>query len=173
MRRTTTAFAPRVEGLETLQLLSTLAARPSIGTPQVIVRPYAVAPLKLTGTVRGLYVIQFASDTQSTFRLQGSGSVTGLGPARLSGDLASSQPQDTMDVTLTGRRGSVTLRLAASTGALSSSASAGRGQRVSYALVAATGIYEGASTQGTADLIIQPAMRSMGLAGRMTLVLRP
>lgn len=167
------SFTPRVESLETIQLLSTLPGRPSIGPPLQIVNRPPTAPLKLMGTVQGRYLIQSDAYAGSILRLQGAGSVVGMGQARLSGELPANHPQDTMEVTLTGRRGALTLRLAASMGSLSSSASAGRGQRVAYAVVGGTGIYASATGQGTADLILQPQTRSFGTSGRLAIRFLP
>ncbi len=166
----------QVESLESIQLLSTMAGLPAAALAAQVAGPKAGVPpraqaLRLSGTVKGGYTFVVNSETDVTFQMKGSGSVAGLGGVKMATQLTRTDP-DTMQVVLSNRRGSITLRLDTQQGDLTTQ-SAGRSQRASYTITSGTGAYSAAQGQGTADVMLIPQLASLGLSGRVSLTLRP
>ncbi|WP_152052613.1 hypothetical protein [Tautonia marina] len=129
--------------------------------------------LDLSSTMRGNYRLQIAPDGSSgSFQLQGIGQVRGIGPARINADYvanASSSPEN-LTLTVTTRRGTMTLQAGRAPGDADPDASTAR---LRYQVVDATGALAGAQGSGVVDMTLRPQMRTMGASGQMTMAFRP
>lgn len=129
--------------------------------------------LDLSSTMRGNYRIQIAPDGSSgSFQLQGIGQVRGIGPARINADYvanASSSPEN-LTLTVTTRRGTMTLQAGRAPGDADPDASTAR---LRYQVVDATGALAGAQGSGVVDMTLRPQVRTMGASGQMTMAFRP
>lgn len=169
MRRGKTR-TPELEGLESLTLLSTGPQLVSAAAAQVVrarpVTPATATTLRLAGTLRGNYSVPIRLGVAPKFQIQGSGAVGGLGTVRMTGEATSASSPDSMDIVLSNRRGSVTLRLGPNSGEATAS------QKVPFTIASGTGAYAKATGQGTAEMIVMPRSAT-GLDGRVSLILRP
>ena len=178
MRRSK-SLSPSVEGLESLTFLSAVGG----GGPTLAAlfqqrqeannAPKPSGPIDLSGSLRGRYALAIAADGNSgAMEFQGTGAVRGLGPVRLSGTYMASTASapETMDLTLEGRRGGVTLRIGRVAGDVDPSPSTAR---LRYQVVAGTGSYAASNGAGILDLTVRPQVRSLGAAGQIGLALHP
>ena len=152
--------------------LAAQAARPLAA--QAAARPgINLENLDLSSTIRGNYKLQLAPDGSSgSFQLQGVGSIRGLGPARLSSSYVADQTSapETLTVTLSTRRGNLSLEVGRAPGDVDPDRSTAR---LRYQVVEATGALAGASGSGILDMNLRPQMRTLGTSGQLTITLRP
>ena len=182
MRRSK-SMTPKVEGLESLVFLS-VAANPAAAAARAalaqqqraaeVARPTAeVANPDLSGSARGNYRLQLAADGSSgSFQIQGIGQVRGLGPTRVASNYSADQSSapETMSMTLTNRRGSLTLQVGRAPGDVDPNESTAR---LRYQVVSGTGPYARSTGSGVLDLTLRPQSRTFGASGQMSLTLRP
>ncbi len=174
--RKTWGRIPQLESLETMALLSGVAAAahhhvaaevaPPGGLPMI---PVGSTALEISGTAQGGYVrFQRNPDTGSTYRFFASGQLTPLGstietgtikaPGFIRGELA------TGTVHILAAKGTVTLQLTQEPTTTSTAASP-IVYHFNYGITKATGAYKGDQGAGTVDVTLTPKTTSTSPAG--------
>ena len=167
MNRPQTALRPRVESLESLTLLSGLAASMhAVAALATAPNPTTPRDLALNGTVHGTYTSHSLPDVGTTYDLTGHGHVSHLGRTSLTGNLHSvgfivmlpvsattPDAHATGQVFLSDSRGTVTLTLTGPP----QEAFANLPDRFTYKVTNGSGAFRNVSDTGTIVLVRDPS----------------
>ncbi len=171
--RTKTA-TPQFEALESLTYMSVAVPGAESSVPDRAawiqqIREARSIP-QLSGTIQGSYEIVSDESGGGTLNMNGRGFIRGLGVVQLTGQFVTdpTNPSDTMDLTLSNNRGSVTVRVSAAP----TSTDPTNAPPSVFNVVSATDQFTGFQNSGTVGLTLLPSLRSLGTTGRLSLNFR-
>ena len=173
--------SPQVEGLESMTLLSGVAAAVHHGHAVVQTATTQTQNLSLSGTVHGQYFAQSSNpDTGSTYSITAFGRISPLGRTAVTGSYQT--PGFILNgtahgsLTLTAAHGSLTLKLDQA-GPIPQNSSGGS-RLFQFTITGGTGAYAGAQGSGTVNVTLDSS-NSLNLGGhhlstgRVTLTFQP